>query len=337
MEQPKSVTNWNKMPWIPEHERGRLKKMTGKPKFRVNDYYLNLINENDPDDPLRKLVQSKDGFELTGYNRWVVSTDNMHELESELTPSETSSLLRTGGDRSGLPTAKLLLLLGRLQELDRVRSVRLSSKLPVFHPMRIYENHDFLAAIRDFSTQQRRIYVTVPIHHPSEMTAKAKRAIQALQYSGAIVMNHTPVLRGINDDPNVLAELLDRLLWAGIIPYHFWGHRPVGVNRDFALPLRKVYRIVEQAKAKASGLGKRVRLCISSPSGTLEIVAMEHGKAYVKDHSSQDDTGGKLKILDCDSLPGSDKHEMTPMEESVGADTPLDLPYTSPPRYVIMD
>src|SRR5690606_5075971 len=131
-------------------------------------------------------------------------------------------------------------------------------KLPVFNPMRIYEDEELLQLIRENSSPDKRIYIMAHINHPREITEQAKKGFQALHDAGAIVVNQTPVLKGINDDPNVLGELLDRLSWAGVTPYYFFVNRPVAGNKDFVLPLEKVYRIVEEAKSKTSGLGKRV-------------------------------------------------------------------------------
>jgi lysine 2,3-aminomutase len=79
------------------------------------------------------------------------------------------------------------------------------------------------------------------------------------------------------------------------------------------LPLERVYRLVEEAKALTSGLGKRVRLSMSHTSGKIEILAIENGKAYLKYHQSRDNKYGKFMVLDCpkdaswfDDLPGSE-------------------------------
>ncbi len=65
------------------------------------------------------------------------------------------------------------------------------------------------------------------------------------------------------------------------------------------LTLEEVYHIVEEAKARTSGLGKRVRLCMSHTSGKVEILAIEDGKAYLKYHQSREGQYGKLMVLDC--------------------------------------
>lgn len=325
MTQPKYITDIDKILEIPEDERKKLKPITDKFVFRVNDYYLNLIDWDDPEDPIRKLVIPNEG-ELSEYGRWDASDEDtnyvvpgcqhkyrttalllvsevcgaycrycfrkrlfrndVHEATKDMDPGlayiashpEINNVLLTGGDSLILATAKLESILSRLREIDHVKIIRLGSKIPVFNPMRIYEDERLLEVIRRHSNVNQRIYVMAHINHPREITAEAKKGFEALHQAGAIVVNQTPILRGINDNPERLAELLDKLSWAGVTPYYFFVNRPVAGNREFVLPLQQVYRIVEEAKARTSGLGKRVRLSMSHTSGKIEILAIDNGK-----------------------------------------------------------
>ena len=380
MAQPKYITDIDKLAAIPEDERKRLKRITEKFVFRVNDYYLNLIDWNDPDDPIRKLVIPNEG-ELLEYGRWDASDEDTNyvvpgcqhkyrstallivsevcgaycrycfrkrlfradvkEAMSDVEPGlryiadhpEISNVLLTGGDSLILATPKLRTILERLRAIPHVKIIRLGSKLPVFNPMRIYEDEALLETIRAHSSSEQRIYVMAHINHPREITPEAKRGFEALHDAGAIVVNQTPVLRGINDDPAVLGELLDKLSWAGVTPYYFFVNRPVAGNSDFVLPLERVYRIVEEAKARTSGLGKRVRLSMSHTSGKIEILAIEAGKAYLKYHQSRDGAYGKFMILDCpsdaswfDELPGSERYWKRPEKRTDAVVSANELP-----------
>ncbi|MCY9514156.1 KamA family radical SAM protein [Paenibacillus apiarius] len=370
MPQPKYVTDIDKITQLPETERKRLKEITQKFVFRVNDYYLNLIDWNDPDDPIRKLVIPNTG-ELQEYGRWDASDEDTNyvvpgcqhkygttallivsevcgaycrycfrkrlfrndvkEAMSDVNPGlayiaehpEINNVLLTGGDSLILATPKLRMILECLRAIPHVKIIRLGSKLPVFNPMRIYEDEQLLETIREFSTPDNRIYVMAHINHPREITPEAKRGFEALHQAGAIVVNQTPVLRGINDNAEVLGELLDKLSWAGVTPYYFFINRPVAGNSEFVLPLQDVYRLVEEAKSKTSGLGKRVRLSMSHTSGKIEILAIEDGKAYLKYHQSRDGNYGKFMVLDCpddaawfDDMPGNEQYWTPPQKKS---------------------
>lgn len=394
MTQPKYITDIGKITNIPEIERAKLKKITDKFVFRVNDYYLNLINWEDPHDPIRKLVIPNEG-ELLEYGRWDASDEDTNyvvsgcqhkyestallivsevcgaycrycfrkrlfrndvkEASSDVDPGlayiaahpEINNVLLTGGDSLILATDKLKAILKKLREIEHVKIIRLGSKIPVFNPMRIYEDNELLEAIRAHSSQEKRIYVMAHINHPREITNEAKQAFKALHDAGAIVVNQTPVLKGINDDPEVLGELLDKLSWAGVTPYYFFVNRPVAGNKDFVLPLEKVYRIVEEAKSRTSGLGKRVRLTMSHTSGKIEILAVENGKAFLKYHQSRDGHYGKLMILDCpenaawfDDLPGNEAYWEMPKKKThqvVSVNQLPEVPRKKRERYIVGD
>lgn len=253
------------------------------------------------------------------------SSDVSAGIEYIAAHPEINNVLLTGGDSLILSTTKLRFIIESLRAIPHVKIIRLGSKLPVFNPMRISQDPELLELIRTHSTVEKRIYIMAHINHPREITPEAKRAVRALHDAGAIIVNQTPVLKGINDDPVVLGELLDRLSWAGITPYYFFINRPIAGNRDFVLPLEQVYRIVEEAKARTSGLGKRVRLSMSHSSGKIEILAIEQGKAYLKYHQSREQEYGKFMILDCpedaewfDDLPGNEQYWSKPVKNSAG-------------------
>ncbi|MEC0207820.1 KamA family radical SAM protein [Paenibacillus ehimensis] len=389
MPQPKYITDMAKIPQIPLQEREKLKPITEKFVFRVNDYYLSLINWNDPDDPIKKLVIPNEG-ELLEYGRWDASDEDtnyvvpgcqhkyrttalllvsevcgaycrycfrkrlfrndvkeaMSDVEEGIAyiarHPEINNVLLTGGDSLILSTARLGKILSRLRAIEHVKIIRLGSKLPVFNPMRIYEDEALLDLIRTFSSADKRIYVMAHINHPREITEEAKRGFEALHRAGAIVVNQTPVLKGINDDPAVLGELLDKLSWAGVTPYYFFVNRPVAGNSEFVLPLKKVYDIVEQAKALTSGLGKRVRLSMSHTSGKIEILAIDNGKAYLKYHQSRDGEYGKFMVLDCpedaawfDDLPGNERYWNKPVKKTDAIVSVNELPEVPAARRAI--
>ncbi|MFD2114722.1 KamA family radical SAM protein [Paenibacillus yanchengensis] len=362
MAQPKYIINLDRLTDIPESEREKLKPITEKFAFRVNDYYLSLIDWQDPDDPIRRLVIPNEG-ELLEYGRWDASDEeanyvvpgcqhkygttallivsevcgaycrycfrkrlfrnDVKEAVSNVDPGiayiaahpEINNVLLTGGDSLILGTPKLRTIIEQLRQIEHVKIIRLGSKMPVFNPMRIYEDEGLLDLIRQYSTPEKRIYVMAHINHPREVTEQAKRGFDALHDAGAIVVNQTPIIRGINDNADTLAELLDILSWAGVTPYYFFINRPVAGNNDFVVPLADAYRLVEQAKAKTSGLGKRVRLSMSHSSGKIEILAIESGKAYLKYHQAREGNYGQFMILDCppdaawfDDLPGNEQY-----------------------------
>lgn len=346
MELPKYLTNIEKINFLTEEEKYALKKVTEKFVFRVNEYYLGLIDWSNPKDPLRKLVIPTAG-ELEEYGSWDASEENANyvvkgcqhkysttalllvsevcgsycrycfrkrlfksdvkEIVSDVsegidyikkTPAINNVLL-TGGDPLILATQKLEWIIENLRSIDHVKIIRIGSKLPAFNPMRIYSDEDLLSLLRKYSTEEKRIYIMSHMTHPREITTETRKAFSALHEAGVILVNQTPVLKEINDDPEVLADLLDQLSWAGVTPYYFFVNRPVAGNKSFVLPLKEVYQLVEAAKSRTSGLGKRVRLVMSHSTGKIEILAIESGMAYLKYHQSREDHYGKFMVYKC--------------------------------------
>jgi KamA family protein len=362
MSKIKYFTNIDQIEQIPPNEQEALQEVTQKFVFRANDYYLKLIDWDDPDDPIRKLVIPNTG-ELKEYGKWDASdeesnyavpgcqhkysatalllvsevcgaycrycfrkrlfTEDAHEVYPDIEQGlhyiqahpEINNVLLTGGDPFMLSTRRIRSILDSLKTIEHIKIVRFGSKIPVFNPMRIYEDSELLEALRQFSATGKKVYVVAHINHPREITSEATRCFHALHEAGAVMVNQTPILRGINDDPVLLGELLDKLSWAGVTPYYFFINRPVLGNADFVHPLNTIYDIVEQAKARTSGLGKRVRLVMSHASGKIEILAIEDGMAYLKYHQSREGQYGKLMVLPCpddaswfDDLPGNTKY-----------------------------
>ncbi|TDF91049.1 KamA family radical SAM protein [Paenibacillus piri] len=376
----KYITDIGSLLHLTDEEKKALQPVIDKFVFRLNDYYLRLIDWSDPDDPIRRLVIPSTS-ELQEYGRWDASDEDtnyvvkgcqhkypttalllvsevcgsycrfcfrkrlfredvkevmpdvQHGLDYIAAHPEINNVLLTGGDPFILSTKKLGYILEALRSMDHVKIIRIGSKMPLFNPMRIYEDKELLRIIRTYSTEDKRIYVMAHVNHPREITPEARTCFKALYDAGAIVVNQTPILKGINDDPAILGLLLDQLSWAGVTPYYFFINRPVAGNRGFVLALEDVYRIVEEAKSRTSGLGKRVKLCMSHTSGKIEILAVENDKAYLKYHQSRDGNFGKLMVLDCpkeaawfDDLPGNERYWSKPAKKTAEVVSVNELP-----------
>ena len=99
-----------------------------------------------------------------------------------------------------------------------------------------------------------------------------------------MLRNQTVLLKGVNDDPEVLKQLLRELTAVGVSPYYIFQCRPVrGVKAQFQVPLLQGLEIVESAKSAQNGVGKCLRYCMSTPRGKVEIVGkMPDGQMLFK-------------------------------------------------------
>jgi len=205
---------------------------------------------------------------------------------------EVTNVLISGGDPLVLPTQVLEDFIAKLSEIPHLRFIRIGSRVPVFYPMRIYEDKALLDMLKKYSTVNRRIYLVTHFNHPREVTPESKKAIDALLDSKVITSNQTVLLRGVNDNPEVLAELMKSLVQIGVVPYYVFQCRPVKrVKNHFQVPLKEGYFIVEGAKRDLDGHAKRFKYVMSHRTGKVEIVGVDPDKdiIYLKYHQAKDD------------------------------------------------
>lgn len=328
---PKYLTRAELVPQLGKDEREVARRVADKFVFRTNEYYQSLIDWDDPEDPIRRIIMPHEseledwgqldasdeasytkvpGLEhkysdtalllvndvCGGYCRFCfrkrLFMDENDEVVRDVRAGlryireheEISNVLLTGGDPLILSTAKLRPVLRALRDIDHVQIVRIGSKMPAFNPFRITEDPSLLEAFREFSTPERRIYVMAHFNHPRELTPEAVRAMGMLQKAGVITVNQSPLLRGINDDPDTLAEMFDKLSFIGVPPYYMFCGRPTEGNRIYTLPIEAAYRIFERARRRSSGLAKRAKLAMSHRTGKIEIVAVASGMTLFKYH-----------------------------------------------------
>ncbi len=191
---------------------------------------------------------------------------------------ELNNLLISGGDSFLNSTAKIRRYLEAFCAIDHLDILRFGTRTPVSFPMRITEDPELIALLKEYS-QKKRIYVVTHYNHPREMTPESKKSIELLTDAGVVVRDQTVLLNGINSDAETLATLLRDLTKAGVIPYYVFQCRPVtGVKQQFQVPLLQGYQVVQEAKDQQNGFGKSFRYIMSHETGKIEILGPLTGK-----------------------------------------------------------
>jgi lysine 2,3-aminomutase len=368
----KYLTKIEQLEQLSQTKKTELEQVTEKFAFRSNDYYLSLIDWNDPNDPIRTLiVPGLDELEewgrldpsdekaycvMPGLEHKYPSTalllvsnvcdgicrycfrkrvfiNPLNEYLRDLPAAvqyirqhnEITNVLLTGGDPLVLKSSKLENIIRQLRNIEHVSIIRIGTKIPAFNPSRIIEDTALTGLIKKYSTEQKRIYIMTHFTHPRELTDLAVKAVGLLQKAGAIIANQMPLIKGVNDKPEVLAELLAKLSFIGAVPYYIFQCRPSLGNKPYTVPIEQGYEIVEQAKALVSGLAKRVRFVMSHSSGKIEIVGRTENLVYFKYHRAADDADSG-RFLSWGSNP--DAYWLDDYTEMI-QDYPIDLPYRS--------
>jgi KamA family protein len=239
---------------------------------------------------------------------------------------EISNVLLSGGDPLVLPTCSIARMLEMLSSVDHLSFVRIGSRIPAVFPDRIIEDDGLLELLRRHSLTGRRLYVVTHFNHPREITARSVAALSALLAAGVVVNNQTVLLKGVNDDPGVLATLLRRLVSVGVNPYYVFQCRPVTrVKAVFQVPLVRGHAVVEAARARLSGHGRRFKYVMSHRTGKIEIAGIVDGGIYLRYHEAKraEDAG---RLFRRRLLPGAgwlDDLEPPRRGDSVGDDLGL--------------
>lgn len=371
----KYLTRLEQVPQLNQSEINRLEEVNDKFVFRTNDYYQSLIDWDDPEDPIRRIVmpdvQELDdwgqldasdeesytvakGLEhkydstalllvnevCAAYCRFCfrkrlfmddneeVTKDVSEGLEYIRTHEEINNVLLTGGDPLIMSTSKLEPIIQKVREVDHVNIIRIGTKIPAFNPMRIYNDPSLETMFRKYSTPEKRIYVMAHFNHPRELTPEAVRGLNFLLNAGAIVVNQTPMIAGVNDDPDVLAEMFNKLSYMGVPPYYVFQCRPTLGNRIYVTPLEEAFEIFESARVRCSGLAKRARFVMSHVTGKIEVIGLTEKYIYFKYlRSPVEDNDAKFMVFkrDHDAYWFDDYKELvdeySAVSETAGVDT----------------
>jgi L-lysine 2,3-aminomutase len=98
------------------------------------------------------------------------------------------------------------------------------------------------------------------VNHPIELsTSLAVVAIKKIIASGAVIRLQSPIIRYINDNASVWAQLWNTGVNLGLIPYYMFVERDTGPRNYFKVPLAQALQIFNKAYQSVSGLARTVR------------------------------------------------------------------------------
>ncbi len=220
---------------------------------------------------------------LVGSNEDEIAQNFDAMLEYIKAHPEITNILVSGGDSLLLSNSTLEKYLRELTALPQLDFIRFGSRVPVVYPDRILQDQQLQDIFKEYA-KRKQLYVITQFNHHRELTEQAKAVIKFFIGAGIMLRNQTVLLKGVNDDPEVLKQLLRELTAVGVSPYYIFQCRPVrGVKAQFQVPLLQGLDIVESAKNAQNGVGKCLRYCMSTPRGKVEIVGkMPDGQMLFK-------------------------------------------------------
>ena len=161
--------------------------------------------------------------------------------------SEVRDVLLSGGDPLLLSDRKLDHLLGRLRAIPHVEFIRIGTRIPVFLPQRITPE------LCELFKKHGPIWMSLHVNHPKECTQELKDACERLSFAGVPLGNQSVLLRGVNDDADVMKALVHRLLRMRVRPYYLYQTDLVTGSSHFKVDVRKGIEIIRALRGHTTG------------------------------------------------------------------------------------
>jgi lysine 2,3-aminomutase len=237
------------------------------------------------------LAQIKDIVEyITEHNRRVEENGGRHP---ETNRERLREILMSGGDPMVLGNKNIAQWLSALAQAG-IENIRIGTKELAFHPKRFDDT--FFAMLDAFHNAYPRVNLRMMVHfnHPDEVLLKgpdgefiddpqggltwhpdALAAVQAFGNRAWINMdNQSPIIAGINDDPDALRILQREMKRNGIENHYFFCGRDIVGHKAFNVSIEKAWEILNESQKGLSGVEAHARLSITHYKGKTEVAAV---------------------------------------------------------------
>jgi lysine 2,3-aminomutase len=178
--------------------------------------------------------------------------------------TEIRDVILSGGDPLMLSDRRLDAILARLRKIPHLEVVRIGSRVPCHLPERI--TPELCATLK----RHHPLYINTHFNHPDELTPAAVKGLAMLADAGIPLGCQTVLLRGVNDDVDVMRKLMQKLLAARVRPYYIYMCDNVAGVEHFKTTVEKGLEIVEGLRGWTSGLAVP-HFVIDAPGGGGKI------------------------------------------------------------------
>lgn len=185
----------------------------------------------------------------------VVSGAGDQELETDFEAAfqylekhtEIRDVLLSGGDPLLFSDSKLEKILSRLREIPHLEFLRIGSRVPVFLPQRI--TPQLCAMLQKYHP----LFMSIHVNHPRELTLEVKEALERLANHGIPLGNQSVLLRGVNDNLDIMKTLVHKLLMCRVRPYYLYQLDLIQGSSHLEVPVEKGIALIEGLRGHTTG------------------------------------------------------------------------------------
>jgi len=194
---------------------------------------------------------------------------------------EISDVLFTGGDPMIMKASMFSVYTDALLDakLPNLKTIRIGTKAISYWPYKFLTDSDADETLKNFEKIVKsgtHLAIMAHFNHLAELsTDPIKEAIKRIRNTGAQIRTQSPLLAHINDDANMWAEMWQKQVSLGCIPYYMFVVRDTGAQQYFGVPLVKAEKIFRTAFRKVSGLARTVRgPSMSATPGKVHVLGV---------------------------------------------------------------
>jgi KamA family protein len=198
---------------------------------------------------------------------------------------EITDILITGGDPLTMKTSVLSRYIDAILEADlpHIRTIRIGTKALSFWPYRFIsddDSEDLLNLFKRVADHGVNLALMAHFNHHRELTTGAlEEAVSGIRATGAQIRTQSPLLKHINNDPDVWAEMWKQQVDLGMIPYYMFVARNTGAQSYFGISLKEAWDIFRNSYSQVSGICRTVRgPSMSAAPGKVQILGVTEVK-----------------------------------------------------------
>jgi len=191
---------------------------------------------------------------------------------------EISDILFTGGDPMIMKASLFATYVDKILDADlpNLKTIRIGTKALSYWPYKFTSDNDHEETLETFRRiKSKGIHVALMGHfnHLTELkTDSVKLAIEKVRETGVQIRTQSPLLTNINDDADMWAQMWQKQVELGCIPYYMFVVRDTGAQHYFGVSLVKAHQIFQKAIQKVSGLARTVRgPSMSATPGKIQV------------------------------------------------------------------
>ena len=160
---------------------------------------------------------------------------------------EIRDVLITGGDPLMHSDEFIEEILAGLRAIDHVEIVRIGTRTPCTMPQRITDK--LCAMLKKYHP----LWINTQFNHPRELTPEAHQACARLADAGIPLGNQSVLLRGINDNPEVMKRLVQGLVKMRVRPYYIYQAQLLAGTAHFRTPIETGIDIIRHLRGYTTG------------------------------------------------------------------------------------